>query len=81
MAWLKADQVEWARRCHQETAPFRGVIPAVILCAKPVHAGDIFHVGRIRGVPPDKGGGNILLAWRKRDVLIFHDSRLAALRV
>ncbi|MFD8949008.1 hypothetical protein ACFV0B_09165 [Streptomyces xanthophaeus] len=81
MAWLKPGQVEWARRCHPETNPFRGVIPAVILCAEPVHARDVFHVGHIRGVPPDKGGGNVLLAWRKRDVLIFHDSRRDALRV
>ncbi|MFD6873292.1 MULTISPECIES: hypothetical protein [unclassified Streptomyces] len=81
MAWLKADQVEWARRCHPDTAPFRGVIPAVILCAKPVHAGDIFHVGPIRVISTAHGGGNILLAWRRGDVLIFHDSRLAELRV
>lgn len=81
MAWLKPDQVEWARRCHPETYPYRGVIPAVVLCTKPVHAGDVFHVGHIRRVPRDKGGGHILLAWRKRDVLIFHDFRLAELRV
>ncbi|MET9468474.1 hypothetical protein ABZY44_27545 [Streptomyces sp. NPDC006544] len=46
-----------------------------------MHARDVFHVAHVRVVPHVKGGGHILLAWRKRDVLIFHDSRLAELRV
>jgi hypothetical protein len=60
---LKPHQLEAARRCHKETNRYAGPLPRWARCFLPVHNADQEHVGSLRHVPEEFGGGCLAVTW------------------
>lgn len=74
---LKPHHLEIARRCHKPTSRYAGRLPRWALCFLPVHNRDQEHVGSLRELPAEFGGGFIVVTWGRDPMkrIGFHQAR------
>lgn len=60
---LKPHHLEAARRCHRKTNRYAGPLPRWARCFLPVHNADQEHVGSMRRIPEESGGGYVVVVW------------------
>ncbi|GLW03725.1 hypothetical protein Slala05_73550 [Streptomyces lavendulae subsp. lavendulae] len=63
MGLLKPHHIEWLRRWPRTAPRYAGEMPRWLVCFLPVHNSDVEHVGSVRPLPEELGGGYQVVRW------------------